>query len=110
MATQRGICPVCGEERAVTTKGRIRQHFVVCEYGWRLADECAGTRQPPKIIVADPIAAAEQRGYQRAIADLRNLAAAHLKVAPDGPSFDAYDIAADGLEALATQPTDTTET
>lgn len=89
MKPQRGICPVCKEERAVTFGGGMRNHLGY-EYVGRLRQNCTGEGKVPERIV-DPIGEAEQCGYDRAITDLR------AEAARSGDS--AYDFAADWLES-----------
>lgn len=104
MTAQRGICPVCGEERQITKAGGMRDHRGdMWVGGWR--QQCGGIGQPPKAVVADPVAAAEERGYARAIADLRAEGARALdrytKAGSDHPGWAMYDSAADYLESIA---------
>lgn len=99
MSGQRGICPGCGEERQLTKAGVMRLHLGggPGEY-WR--DNCEGSGQPPKALAEDPIAAAEARGYQRAIDALREYAE---HIAGYG---EAYQHAADYLASLAPKEPD----
>jgi len=96
---RRGICSVCQEERSVTAGDKVRQHFVKGAYGFRLSSECAGTGRQPASFVVNPIVAAERRGYEKAIADLRAEAARGMASVPESTYYEAYDRAADFLEA-----------
>lgn len=58
---------------------------------------CA-TRRSRNKALREAEKAAEMRGYDKAIADLRAMAAEHIALFPDAPSFDLYDLAADALE------------
>lgn len=90
---------MCKENRAVTTAGMMRNHAGT-EYapGGRWRKDCTGEGRPPDRIV-DPIAEAEQRGYERAVADLRAEAARYEEAARGTAAigWDAYDLAADWL-------------
>lgn len=96
---RRGMCSVCDREYALTAKGVMRDHWKPAaqrvQYDWR----CSGVGQEPKWIVADPIAeaikAAESRGYQKAIQDLRN--AVKISSAPGAKYW------ADYLESIANE-------
>lgn len=67
---RRGVCGGCNEEHSVTSGGKVRTHNGdVWVAGWRQV--CAGSGEPPTSYVEDPIVAAERRGYEKAIADLR---------------------------------------
>lgn len=96
----RGICPECGQERQLTKSGHMRYHRGRPTERWYRAADCDGVGMLPRSVIADPVAAAEARGYARAIADLRTRAdqlAAH-----DAEYARSY---ADFLESLAPKET-----
>lgn len=97
---KRGICPVCKQERALTTEGLMRYHLGL-EYVGHWRQICKGNAGPPESLTPDPIADAERRGFQRAIAVLRAEAerVERATVGTDGIGWDAYDVAASLLEA-----------
>lgn len=98
----RGICPVCGEERQLTKAGVMRYHKTPRLDRWYAGFDCDGIGQPPKSVVADPVAAAEERGYARAITDLRTRADEERVENPDNPTMWAVFLAAaDYLEFIA---------
>lgn len=71
MTAERGVCPVCGEERQVTKAGGMRDHRGdMYVGGWR--QQCEGVGQPPKSVVADPLVAAKAAGWREAIEALRD--------------------------------------
>lgn len=77
MASDRGICPVCGGEFLVTKAGTMRFHSNQnLRRDWYRAPMCQGYGQPPAGAVEDPIPAAEERGRLRgwaeAVAALRD--------------------------------------
>lgn len=67
----RGVCPVCGQERQLTKIGVMRHHKTPAKDRWWATLTCTGSGKHPRSVAADPITAAEERGYARAIADLR---------------------------------------
>jgi hypothetical protein len=71
MKERRGICSVCGEERSVTAAGVVRFHRPLLGDHVREFRMCPGTSKPPASFAEDPIAAAEKRGYAKAIAAIR---------------------------------------
>lgn len=95
MTTQRrGICPVCDREYAVVgAAGVMRGHWAPLSLRESGTYSCKGVGQPPHQLVADPIAAAEERGRRWAIDTLRREADRQLgfneelRVAYEGSAY-----------------------
>jgi hypothetical protein len=62
----------------------------------RVRSGCDGSQQPPRQVVADPIVAAEARGYERAITVLR-AEAEQLRKEGSSTMEGVFTIAADHL-------------
>lgn len=43
----RGVCSVCGKERALRADGNVSSHYGVIEPGHRWTRQCPGSRKPP---------------------------------------------------------------
>lgn len=101
---RRGICPVCDREFDVTKAGVMRMHGAVTKY----LMNCAGVGQPPAHAFPDPLVAAEERGYRRAVQALRDEAAASVIFESsrlnDHESAVVAKALADHLESLAAAP------
>lgn len=82
---RRGICPVCDREYDVTTVGVMRMHQSATEAN------CPGSGRPPAHAFPDPLAAAEERGYRRAVQALR------AKDEEEAEAFDAGTKEAPGV-------------
>jgi len=102
---RRGRCPECPGTFALTRGGLLRYHLGTKYDGmWR--QMCDGAGRAPAEVVADPVVAAEARGFRRAIEALRDEAQRDSDD-PDTPPtrWAVLTAAADYLEHLATKET-----
>lgn len=98
---KRGTCPVCNREFLVTSAGVMRVHRSprTDRYSWGGLPDCDGVGQPPVAITPDPIAAAEARGFDKAVEALRARAVLERDENPNSPTMWAvYLAAADHLD------------